>query len=198
MNGLERTQHRVLVGMFIDIHRPERRYMTRQDFQSDYYTQVDTRLFNSLASNLRKEGVVKAIPQGGTFAIRLHSDAYATVLGRILEALSASTFEVDWQNKRIITDGGEQNTDGLIPCPNHWMLLTCEKKDGLVPMIDVGPATKQAAGRDINNFYGTVHGGAIHNDVETSANDWWTRWGTIFGGASVIVTMGVLLAEWLL
>jgi hypothetical protein len=198
VNSLELVEHRLLVSMLVDAHRPDRRYMTRQDLQSDYHTDVDTRLFNSIVADLRKQGIVKATPQGGTYAVRLHSDAYKVALARILATLKADVFDVDWQTKRIITDAEEQDHDGLVPCLENWMLLTCDKKaaSASTTPAPATPSLTQTAARDVNNFYGSIHGHGVSNRVEKGGDGWWTRWGTIFGGVSALLAIGALVAAW--
>lgn len=170
--------------------------MTRQDFQSDYHTDIDHRLFNSIVADLRKRSIIKAVPQGATYAIRLHSDSYKVALGKILDALNADTFEVDWATKHILTDAEEQDQDGLIPFPDQWMLLTCDKKAKPAPSPHTRPSATQVAARDINHFYGAVHGGGIHNVPEGDGNGRWTRWGTIFGGISAVLAVAAIAAAW--
>ncbi len=194
MNSLELTEHRILVSMFIDAHRPERRYVTRQDFLTDYHTEADTRLFNSIAMDLRKQGLAKVVPDRGTYAIRLHGDAYKAALSRILDTLKADTFEVDWQTKRILTDADESDHDSLIPCESGWMLLTCERKTSgsAIPT----PASSQIAGRDINQFFGPVYGNGVNQPIAGEGESWWSRWGTIFGGLSAILAVAAIIAAW--
>lgn len=138
MNAVEVAEHRLLVCMFIDAHRPERRYMSREVFRSEYHTDLDTRLFNSIITDLRTRELVKATPTLGSWAVRLHHTAYGAALTVILRNIEADTFEVDWGTKRIVTDSPVQNKDELFPCANGWMLLTVQKK-GVVTPAPVAP-----------------------------------------------------------
>jgi len=127
MNSVELAEHRMLVAMFIDSHRPDRRYMTRQDF-ADYHVDLEHALFRSIVTDLKSQGVVKAVPNGATYSVRLHADAHKEALSRILANLDADTFEVDWSTKRITHDGQAGDHDKLIPCPNSWMMLEFESE----------------------------------------------------------------------
>jgi hypothetical protein len=195
VNNVELAEHRLLVSMFIDSHRPDRRSMSRQDFQTDYSTTVDTRLFNSIVTDLRRQGLVKTSPDAGSFFVRLHSDAYKSALSRILLALNADAFEVDWDTKRIFTDADELDQDRLIPCPKLWVLITSEKR--ATAASDPIATSSQVAGRDINHFYAPVAGPGVSNNQPVESNEsWWTRWGTIFGGLGALLAAVAILATW--
>jgi hypothetical protein len=198
MNSLELAEHRLLVSMFVDAHRPDRRYLTQEDFQHDYQVDVDTRLFNSIVVDLRKQGIVKTSPQGGTYAVRLHGDGHKTALSRILKALDADTFEVDWQTKRISYDAEECGQDSLIPRPCHWMLLNSATKEAAKLSASASPhySASQIVGRDINHFYGDVVRQRVSNQNGKGGDGGWTKWGTIFGGLGVITAIAAIVAAW--
>ncbi|UYY77749.1 hypothetical protein [Sphingomonas sp. R1] len=194
MNKVELAEHLLLVSMFIDSHRPDRRYMSRQDFEVDYNTSVDTRLFNSIVADLREQGLVKASPNAGSYFVRLHSNAYKIALQRILTSLDADVFEIDWETKRIVTDAEEWAQETLIPGLKLWVLLSREKikSGGSVPIAQ----SSQVAGRDINHFYGAVAGPGVINKTGDSKESWWTRWSTVFGGLSALLAILAILATW--
>lgn len=183
MNRLELTEHRILVALFIDSHRPERRYMTRDNVHTDYHTDVEMRLFNSIVTDLRKRSIAKATPQGGTYAVRLHSDGYKEALATILRSLDADTFDVDWQTKRIITDTEGDDLSALIPCPNGWMVMQADRLGKLAS----APIVRED---DHNVVAPTVFSTSASNRIEGP----WTKWGVIIAVVGVLVT--ILIAMW--
>lgn len=137
----------MLTAMFIDSHRPDRRYMTRQDF-ADYFVSVESVLYRGIVTDLRKQGIAKAQSDGATYRVRLHTEGHKAALARILKALSADTFSVDWQTKRILHDAQGGEIDSLIPTPDGWMLLTAEpkgKKAGSAPIAKMASTGQVAA-----------------------------------------------------
>jgi hypothetical protein len=61
---------------------------------------------------------------------------------------------------------------------------------------DPAPASSQIAGRDINQFFGPVHGHGVNQPVAGEGESWWSRWGTIFGGLSAILAVAAIIAAW--
>jgi hypothetical protein len=173
--------------------------MLPRDLLADYSTNVDIKLFNSIVSEFREENIVKVNSSEGTYAVRLRADAYANVLGRILTAVDADTFDVDWQTKRIMTDARKRGFEDVVACQNQWMLLTVESKGDDIPnraSAETPDLSTQIAGRDINHFYGSVHGNGIENSTSDARENWWARWGTIFGGIGVAVAVLAIAASW--
>ncbi|WP_158258101.1 hypothetical protein [Sphingopyxis lindanitolerans] len=64
MNDVEKARNRLLIALFVDSHRPERRHLSREELQTEYFLTLDTPLFNSLAKELREAGLIKTYCRG--------------------------------------------------------------------------------------------------------------------------------------
>jgi hypothetical protein len=178
MNAVEAAEHRLLVSVFIDAHRPDRRWLSRQDLQTEYHTDLDTRLFNSIVVDLRRDSILKTAPVNGTYAARLHGDAYKRALATILRTLDADTFEVDWQTKRIVTDAEVADKDKLIPRANGWMLLPINKT--------AKPVTHEAVGCDATS---PIAAPIARSESSSGREGPWTKWGVIIAGLGLLVAV---------
>lgn len=196
MNQVELAEHRLTVALFLDMEKQADQWLDRDRAESEYNVKLTERLFASIVHELESRGwaITWTDIVGGEerTAAMLNRQRHAQVLKRILEAIQADTFEVDWQTKRILTDAEHLDSDRMMPCPNGWMLLFCErtkpKEDG--PSIQQREESQpqkdgfQLAAGGINNFYGP----ATQNHGVQSSESSWTKWGTIAG------IIGVLLA----
>lgn len=107
----------------------------------------------------------------GSVAVGLKPGRFADALAIVLDYLDADLFEVSWEKEEILTDASAAVE---IPAPNGWKLLHVEK-------------TNQPA------VTPTVYGHHQHlippHDAPKRATIDWTKWGTIFGGAGILVTI---------
>ena len=177
MNSLELTEHRMLVAMVIDSHRPDRRYMSRKDF-AEYHVEVEPALFRSIVLDLREQGVAKAVPTLGSYAVRLHANGHKEALARILKALDADTFTVDWDTKRIMHDALADDHDSLVPSPDMWMLMEMDSKRK--PPAVVG---EHHAGK--NFLAHAAHAAAVSKSNEGP----WTKVGVIITALSLLAAI---------
>ncbi|PZU70216.1 MAG: hypothetical protein DI554_00295 [Sphingobium sp.] len=173
MNSVELVEHQMITAMFIDSHRPDHRYMSRATF-AEYHVSVDQPLFRSIALDLKSQGITKTSMSDMGLLVRLHSDAHKNALNRILKNLGATTFSVDWDTKRILTDA-DKVEDALFPCPENWMLASFAKpgaKDSL-------PTTT------VSDRIGRDH-------LQTAATEGpWTKAGVIVGILALIATVAI-------
>lgn len=138
MNDVDRARNRLLIGLFVDSHRPERRYLSREQLQAEYSLKLDTPLFNGLTEELRDAGLIKAYPDRATYFVRLRTDAHAAALGRILQALEADSFTVNWQGQRIGTDADDELSQELLTTiPEGWLLMTYAQQKASASPISV-------------------------------------------------------------
>lgn len=197
MNDVEKARTKLLIGLFVDSHRPEKRYLSREQLQSEYFLTLDTPLFNSLAKELKDAGLVKTYPDRATYLVKMRSDAHASALSRILNALDAESFSVNWQGQRIGTDADSELSRELMKAiPDDWLLLTWAK-DNPAPTTAPSPPTSQniSAARDVIMVGSNVHGSSIAGRHE-GKSDSWARWGTIFGGIGALVAAAALAAAY--
>ncbi len=196
MNAVDFARHRVLVCLFIDALEREGRWVDRARLHSEYATDVDERLFTSVVEGLRARGWATVYydgPNDGvvTTVAMLDAFAHADALAEILRSLDARVFEADWQTRHIRTDAAG-DVDLLIPRPAGWTVTLIARERPADPSPVATGA--QIAGRDIYHFHGTVEGGGVHHGG--GSESLWTRWGTIFGGASVVLAVIAIGAAW--
>ncbi|MHA4837201.1 hypothetical protein [Sphingopyxis sp. MSC1_008] len=199
MNDVEKARNKLLIALFVESHRPERRQLSREQLQSEYFLKMDTPLFNGLAKELRDAGLIKIYPDRATYVVRLRSDAHAAALGRILAAIDAESFNVNWQGQRIGTDADSELSRELLKAiPDGWLLLTWAKDDPAPTTPTHSPLTSQhiSAARDVIMVGGNVHHPADAGGDRGSLG--WTKWRTIFGGLGLIVAIAaIFVAEYL-
>src|SRR3546814_752615 len=161
MNQVEIARAKLLIALFVDSHRPDKRSLSREQIESEYFTRLDTPLFNSLVTEFRRSGLVKAYPDRATYFVRLRTDAHATALNHILNSLDAKTFDVNWQGQRIGTDADAELANELLAAiPDGWLLMTYEKNDPIAPKTPSAPS-QVTAGGDFIWVGGDVHQSSI-------------------------------------
>jgi len=199
MNQLDVARNKLLIALFVDSHRPERRHLSREQLQTEYFLKLDTRLFNSLAKELRDGGLIKTYPDRATYLVRLRSDAHAAALSRILAAIDAESFSVNWQGQRIGTDAeSELSKELLMAIPDGWLLMTYAKAKPTMAAASTPALAQQiSAARDVIVIGGNVHDSTIAGSERDNSTGW-TKWGTIFGGLGLLVAIAAIISEFYL
>src|SRR3546814_12182857 len=96
MNQVEIARAKLLIALFVDSHRPDKRSLSREQIESEYFTRLDTPLFNSLVTEFRRYGLVKAYPDRETYFVRLRTDANARSEERRVGREGVSTCRSRW------------------------------------------------------------------------------------------------------
>lgn len=198
MDPFDFAERNVLAALFIDSHRPGDRLLDVDELAHSYHVHVSERWFAAIVADLKARGIVMTFADKESSSAVLIDGGYKAARRQLLDHLGATNFQVDWKKQEILTD---------VDCPEGF------------PMA-VGWKWRQYAGEKPNPapkpeprplFEGTAE--SIPWEAQVASPEviagipfpllraapvpperiHWTKWGTIFGGIGVLLTLAALL-----
>lgn len=206
MNSVELLEHRILIALYITKcsypSNPFQRWISREELHRTFHIEAEPNMFRSIVLGFKDEGLARTSNDARVLMICLNPNGMKEALKRILKALNADTFDVNAKQERILTDA-ENKDEKLIPTPNGWMLMHCEKIGATTPAPAAATPSPLAGGQiavpvhgpvggNVNVFMNSPHSNAAG---EKHGADWWARWGTIIGGLSLLVAIIVAVVQ---
>jgi hypothetical protein len=197
VDDFELAERNVLAALFIDSHRSGDRLLDAEELARLYHIHVSEKWFAAIVAELKAEGMVMTYADKESSSAVLVDGGYKAARQRVLEQLGAASFQVDWNKEEILTDAEYPDR---YPLPIGWKWLQYDS-DNRKPKASPRPiAEVQGTAEAIPLSFATLNPETIVGmplptppPPPPPRRIDWTKWGTIFGGVSVLIALAALV-----
>jgi hypothetical protein len=180
VDDFEIAERNVLGALFIDSHRPGDRLLDRDELARFYGVHLTERWFSAIVADLETRRIVMKVEDKESSSAVLLDSGFKAARKQLLGHLGASGFDVNWHREEILTNA-KCPTGFPLPVGSKWLIYEVNKIEG----VD-GPLAGKMRRAEPS------HSGRAPPPPRPDGIHW-TKWGTIFGGASVVVGLLAVL-----